>query len=184
VKCFLSNGFPCICKPALTLSHFKPSSNLTWLQAHCNFMTLMQIVSDLPTTIAGRPRGMLMVSCRVDAFVVCKPGTYRLQTGQGPLTPDPACKISHCKMLKQTTLATLLVVSCQPCSVSEPASCSAHGVFSRLLTWALWQNYRAPEPMQFIVNVPKCCSLHDLPAGVKFYIKRTRAAFTPSLTSG
>lgn len=69
------------------------------------------------------------MSCRVDAFVLCKPGTYRLQTGQGPLGADPACKISHCKMLNQTTLATLQVVSCQPCSVPKPANCSAYHFF-------------------------------------------------------
>ena len=43
-------------------------------------------------------------------MVVCEPGTYRLQTGQGPLDVDPDCGSSHCELLKQTTLAMLEVV--------------------------------------------------------------------------
>ena len=43
-------------------------------------------------------------------MVVCEPGTYRLQTGQGPLDVDPDCGSSHCELLNQTTLATLEVV--------------------------------------------------------------------------
>ena len=52
-----------------------------------------------------------MLRCRVDAFVVCEPGTYRLQTGQGPLGVDPNCGSPHCELLNQTTLATLQVVN-------------------------------------------------------------------------
>ena len=57
----------------------------------------------------------LSVGCRVDMFVVCEPGTYQLQTGQGPLSVDPGCASSHCELLNQTTLATLEVVrACSP----------------------------------------------------------------------
>ena len=58
--------------------------------------------------------------CRVDMFVICEPGTYQLQTGQGPLSVDPGCGSSHCELLNQTTLATLQVVrACPPGSESE-----------------------------------------------------------------
>lgn len=108
---------------------------------------------------------MHMVSCRVDALVVCDPGTYRLQTGQGPLGADPACKISHCKMLSQTTLATLHVVSCQPCSVSEPPTCSAHPVFQQAADSKHSGNSRSgafPSPCS-LCESPECYTLRDLP---------------------
>ena len=53
---------------------------------------------------------------RVDMFVICEPGTYQLQTGQGPLSVDPGCGSSHCELLNQTTLATLQVVCACPAS--------------------------------------------------------------------
>ena len=106
-----------------------------------------------------------MVSCRVDTFVKCEPGTYRLQTGQGPLGADPACKISHCKMLNQTTLATLHVVSCQPCSVSKPADCSAYHFFQRaadssILATPEAARFRDPEVH---CKIPECYLPRDLP---------------------
>ena len=47
-------------------------------------------------------------------FVICEPGTYQLQTGQGPLSVDPGCGSSHCELLNQTTMATLVVVRPSP----------------------------------------------------------------------
>ena len=43
-------------------------------------------------------------------LVVCEPGVYQLQTGQGPLGDDPGCGSSHCEQLQQPNLATLVVV--------------------------------------------------------------------------
>ncbi len=43
-------------------------------------------------------------------LVVCEPGVYQLQTGQGPLGDDPGCGSSHCELLQQPHLATLVVV--------------------------------------------------------------------------
>jgi hypothetical protein len=42
--------------------------------------------------------------------VVCEPGVYSLRTGFGPLEVDPDCGSSHCELLTQDNLATLVVV--------------------------------------------------------------------------
>ena len=47
-------------------------------------------------------------------LVVCEPGVYQLQTGQGPLEDDPGCGSSHCEQLQQPNLATLFVVRTPP----------------------------------------------------------------------
>ena len=47
-------------------------------------------------------------------LVVCEPGVYQLQTGQGPLDDDPGCGSSHCELLQQPNLATLVVVRTHP----------------------------------------------------------------------
>ncbi|BDA44392.1 probable multicopper oxidase LPR1 homolog 3 at C-terminar half [Coccomyxa sp. Obi] len=46
---------------------------------------------------------------RVDVMVVCEPGVYSLRTGAGPLGNDPDCGSSHCKLLTQDNLATIVV---------------------------------------------------------------------------
>ncbi len=57
--------------------------------------------------------------CRVDMMVICEPGTYQLQTGQGPLSVDPGCGSSHCELLNQTTMATLVVVRPSPSTAQD-----------------------------------------------------------------
>ena len=60
-------------------------------------------------------------------FVICEPGTYQLQTGQGPLSVDPGCGSSHCELLNQTTMATLVVVRLFPSAEQEvQAATSRH----------------------------------------------------------
>lgn len=43
-------------------------------------------------------------------MVVCEPGVYSLRTGMGPIAVDPDCGSSHCELLTQDNLATLIVV--------------------------------------------------------------------------
>jgi hypothetical protein len=52
--------------------------------------------------------------CRVDVMAVCEAGVYSLRTGAGPLSVDPGCGSSHCELLTQDNIATLVVVS-PPC---------------------------------------------------------------------
>lgn len=49
--------------------------------------------------------------CRVDVMTVCEAGVYSLRTGAGPLSVDPGCGSSHCELLTQDNIATLVVVS-------------------------------------------------------------------------
>ncbi|EIE26107.1 hypothetical protein COCSUDRAFT_46497 [Coccomyxa subellipsoidea C-169] len=46
---------------------------------------------------------------RVDVMVVCEAGEYSLRTGAGPLGNDLGCGSSHCELLTQDNLATLVV---------------------------------------------------------------------------
>ena len=47
---------------------------------------------------------------RAEAFVVCsEAGNYTLRTGSGPFTIDPNCNGTHCALVIQPTLATLVV---------------------------------------------------------------------------
>lgn len=67
------------------------------------------------------------MGCRVDMMVVCEPGVYSLRTGAGPLGNDPDCGSSHCEILTQDNLATLIVVSAIPlhhefCTFSMPSN--------------------------------------------------------------
>ena len=55
-----------------------------------------------------------MPGYRVELMIVCEPGIYSLQTGEGPLSADPGCGSSHCELLQQPNLATLVVVRCCP----------------------------------------------------------------------
>ncbi len=48
-------------------------------------------------------------------MVVCEAGEYSLRTGAGPLGNDPGCGSSHCELLTQDNLATLVVVSLHFC---------------------------------------------------------------------
>ena len=44
-------------------------------------------------------------------FVSCAPGNYTLRTGAGPLHNDPNCLSTHCELLQQDIMATIVVVS-------------------------------------------------------------------------
>lgn len=44
-------------------------------------------------------------------FISCEPGNYSLRTGAGPIHQDPLCEGTHCEMLVQDILATIVVVS-------------------------------------------------------------------------
>lgn len=56
-------------------------------------------------------------------MVVCEPGVYSLRTGAGPLGNDPDCGSSHCELLTQDNLATLVVVSSHPRLCASLAPC-------------------------------------------------------------
>lgn len=74
----------------------------------------------------------------MELFITCEPGIYSLQTGQGPLAADPACLSSHCELLQQPNLATLVVVRlplpplagalCSPVAASHILLVSQHHV--------------------------------------------------------
>jgi FtsP/CotA-like multicopper oxidase with cupredoxin domain len=46
---------------------------------------------------------------RVDALVSCAPGVYTLSTGNGPLQLQEDCESTHCMLLQQDVLATIVV---------------------------------------------------------------------------
>lgn len=91
-------------------------------------------------------------------MIVCEPGTYQLQTGQGPLDVDPGCGSSHCELLNQTTLATLEVVHTSFLYNTAAASCFSsqaslcHGrmsnVTARVLKLAASEHDRAAHSAQ------------------------------------
>lgn len=51
------------------------------------------------------------LACRAEMFVSCAPGNYTLRSGYGPLHNDPQCQSTHCELLQQEVLATIVVVS-------------------------------------------------------------------------
>ena len=55
---------------------------------------------------------MLLLAHRVEVLIQCDAGTYQLQSGQGEFaTLDPGCASSHCDLIQQPILATIVVVS-------------------------------------------------------------------------
>ena len=77
-------------------------------------------------------------------LVVCEPGVYQLQTGQGPLDDDPGCGSSHCELLQQPNLATLVVVSKHPQIAPAGSCCNRAGLGVCMLSW--------------MRNVSTCCT--------------------------
>ncbi|KAK9818805.1 hypothetical protein WJX74_002226 [Apatococcus lobatus] len=118
----------------------------------------------------------LVAANRAEMFISCQPGNYSLRTGAGPIYQDPLCEGTHCELLVQDIVATIVVTedgdtrapetgnlfgqNCQPVYppylqslIKSPASnrdtmVARHGLF----------NFTAPDPE----NVPEsaACSIN------------------------
>ncbi|KAK9818823.1 hypothetical protein WJX74_006953 [Apatococcus lobatus] len=51
----------------------------------------------------------MVAANRAEMFVSCAAGNYTLRTGAGPLHNDPNCQSTHCELLQQDIVATIVV---------------------------------------------------------------------------